>query len=316
MEKAYIVDLKDNEKITSGFMIKQATVKTANNNKKYMDFTLMDKTGEINAKLWEYPVDADDYIEGVIVKIAGTTNDYKGTLQLKINKIRLVNEEDEIATMDYVKTAPIDGNTMYDFIMSKVEEIEDEDIKKLTKTIYEDNKEKLLYFPAAMKNHHAVMGGLLYHVKRMVKMAERMIEVYPIIRKDYLYCGVLLHDIAKLMEMDSNEYGIVKGYTVEGNLLGHIIQGIKLVEKYAEKLDIDEEKSLLIQHMILSHHSEPEYGSPKRPMIIEAEMLHYIDNIDAKIFDMTEAIENVEPGEFSDRIWTMDNRKLYQSNEK
>ncbi len=313
MDRVYIENIEDGQKVVSYYMIKQAAIKTASNNTKFMDFTLMDKTGEINAKLWDCPEDAETYIEGKVIKIAGSVSIFKGALQLKINKLRLSSEEDNIVSMDYVKTAPLESEDMYQFLMNKIDEMADEDIKKITKAIYEDHKEQLLYFPAAMKNHHAIMGGLLYHVKRMLEMAEKMTEVYPVIRKDYLFCGVLLHDIAKIYEMDANEFGLVKDYTPEGHLLGHIIQGIKLVERYSEKLDVDEEKSMLVQHMILSHHSEPEYGSPKRPMIIEAEMLHFVDNIDARVYDMSEALSDVAPGEFSDRIWTMENRKLYQS---
>lgn len=193
MEKEYIIDFEDGKKITTFFMIKQAQVKIATNSKKYMDFTLMDKTGEINAKLWELPKEADDYTEGTIVKIAGQINDYRGSLQLKVNKIRVLLEEDDVIIQDYIKAAPIDAEIMYGFLMGKIDEMQDEEIKELTKTIYTDYKEQLLYFPAAMKNHHAIMGGLLYHVKRMLEMAEKMTEVYPVIRKDHLYS---LYDMA------------------------------------------------------------------------------------------------------------------------
>ena len=113
--------------------------------------------------------------------------------------------------------------------------------------------------------------------------------------------------------MDANELGIVSEYTVEGQLLGHITQGVKLIDNTAQKLGIDDEVSLLLQHMILSHHSEAEFGSPKKPMIPEAELLHHIDLIDSRMYEMKNALKRTEQGKFSEMIWSMDNRRIYKS---
>ena len=176
-----------------------------------------------------------------------------------------------------------------------------------------DNKEKLMYYPAAQKNHHAEMAGLLYHVKRMLMMAERACEVYTNLNRELVMTGVILHDMEKINEIDSNELGISTGYSFEGKMLGHLVQGVRTIDRLAAELDIPREKAVMLEHMILSHHYEPEFGSPKKPLFPEAEMLHYLDMVDAKMFDMQEAVEKTEPGCFSDRVWTLDNRNVYRA---
>ena len=201
---------------------------------------------------------------------------------------------------------------MYDYIISRIEEFEDEDLKKLCLSFYEENKDRLLYYPAAMSNHHAEYGGLLYHVKRMMMMGERACEVYTNLNKDLLLAGVALHDIEKLNELNSDKNGVVEDYTLEGKMLGHLVMGVAIIGDRCRELGIDDEKCIMMQHMALSHHYEPEFGSPKKPLFPEAEMLHYLDMTDAKMFDCEQALENVEPGEFSDKVYTLDNRKLYK----
>lgn len=134
--------------------------------------------------------------------------------------------------------------------------------------------------------------------------------------RDLVAAGVILHDIEKLNEILSNEYGVSPGYSFEGQMLGHIVQGIKLLDRTCRELGISEEKTLMLEHMILSHHYEPEFGSPKKPLFPEAEVLHYLDILDARMFDMEDALNGVAPGEFSDRIWTLDNRRIYKPTEE
>ena len=122
----------------------------------------------------------------------------------------------------------------------------------------------------------------------------------------------MLHDLSKIEEMESNELGVVSSYTPEGMLLGHIIQGIKTIDRVGSQLEADQETIILLQHLVLSHHYEPEFGSPKRPMIPEGEILHYLDLMDARMYDMQKALENVEPGGFSEKIWLLHNRNIYR----
>ncbi|MBQ6686511.1 MAG: HD domain-containing protein, partial [Firmicutes bacterium] len=143
-------------------------------------------------------------------------------------------------------------------------------------------------------------------------MGERACLVYQNLKRDWVVTGVIIHDMEKIREIESNELGIASGYSFEGQMLGHLVQGVKYVDRLAEELGIDKEKTIMLEHMILTHHYEPEFGSPKKPLFPEAELLHYLDMMDAKMFDMEAALAATKPGEFSDRVWTLDNRKLYK----
>lgn len=301
------------ERIDGFFMIKDIEVRVATNGNKFIDITLTDDSGDINAKVWDYKGEDDYYTQSSIIKIRGDISEWQGKKQLKIIKIRKTNEDDDVKIEDFVQSAPLDSEYMYETIIEYIEKMKDEDIKKLTLYMFSEHKEKLLYYPAAKKNHHSIRGGLLYHVFRMLKTGESLATIYEFVNRDLLYAGIILHDMAKLEEMDSNELGIVSEYTREGQLLGHLIQGIKNISRTSEKLDIDPEKSLLIEHMILSHHYYPDYGSPKKPMIPEGELLHHIDTIDARLYDMEKALKEVDESEFTERIWSLDRRMIYKS---
>ncbi len=315
MKKKQIVEFGVGEDIEGFLLIKEILYRTASNSKNYLDITFSDKTGEINGKLWDCSEEeASKYSLYQLTKVRGQITEWQGKKQLRILKMRPVQKEkdDDLNIEDFVATAPIKPEIMYQYIWKYIEKMENEDIKKIVSLIIEENKEKVLYYPAAKKNHHAVRSGLLYHMVRMLAMAERLSDIYLFIKKDLLFAGVILHDIAKVDEMDSNPLGIVKDYTVEGQLLGHIVQGIKKIDQAAKKIGADEEISILLQHMLLSHHYEPEFGSPKKPMIPEAELLHYIDIIDARMYDMETALEGIEPNQFTERIWVLE-RKLYKT---
>lgn len=314
MEYKTINQLEVGKRVEGFYIIKSVDCKTTNsNNKKYLDFTIGDKTGEINAKLWEcYEDEENAFSENMLVKVRGTVVSWQNAIQLKIEKIREAAKEDNVNIKDFVPTAPYEGQYMYDEIIKYANRISNEDIKNIVLNLLEKYKEKLLTYPAAKKNHHSVRSGLLYHIMGMLHTGEKICEVYTFLNTDLIFSGVILHDMAKIEEMDASDLGIVSDYTIEGQLLGHIIQGIKLVENAAAEVNADHEISMLLQHMILSHHYEPEYGSPVKPMFPEAEILHYLDIIDARMFDMKKALEDTKPGEFSDKIWSLENRKVYK----
>jgi 3'-5' exoribonuclease len=314
METKKIRDFQSGDLIQSFFLVKDAEYKTASNNKSYLDLTLVDQTGDIKAKLWDYNAETGpQYTANLLVRIRGSVSEWQNKLQLKIDKIRVATEEDALDIGDFVPVAPYSPEAMYAELEKYMGMIKNSDIGKIVSTLVNANKEKLLLYPAAKQNHHAVRSGLLYHITTMLKMGEKVSEVYVGLNRDLLFAGIILHDIAKIAEMNASELGIVSEYTVEGELLGHIIQGIKMIDQTAVEVGADPEASLLLQHMILSHHYEPEFGSPKRPMIPEAEILHYLDIMDARMYDMARALEKVEDRQFSDKIWLLNNRKLYKT---
>ncbi|NLW25198.1 MAG: HD domain-containing protein [Clostridia bacterium] len=313
MEIKTINELVVGEVFQGFFIIKSVETKLTVNNNKYLYLTLGDKTGEINAKIWDCTEEHEEICSvNAVVKIQAEVTQWKEKMQLSIKRIRTAREEDGVSIEDLIAAAPYKPEDMYLEIENYIDKIQDQEIYRLVKTIFEEKKEKLMYFPAAQKNHHSIRSGLLYHILTMLKSGEKLCEIYTFLNTDLLFAGIILHDIAKVDEMDSNTLGIVSGYTKEGQLLGHIIQGVKLIDSTAKRIGVDEEKSLVLQHMILAHHNEPEFGSPKRPMFPEAEMLYHLDLIDARMYDMYNALEGVSPGDFSERIWILNNRKLYK----
>ncbi|WP_081896963.1 HD domain-containing protein [Clostridium sp. KNHs214] len=302
-------------RIDGFFLIKSVECKSSSNNKKYLDFTLADRTGEINAKLWNSTEADEIYRANTLVKVRGMVTEWQNTLQFKIEKIREVMDEDGVDITDFVPVAPYTSEEMYNDVMEYINKINNEEIKKLVNYILDEYKETLMYYPAAKSNHHSVRGGLLYHITTMLKAGEKLCQIYTFLNKDLLYSGIILHDISKMEEMASSELGIVSEYTIEGQLLGHIVMGVKKIETAAEKLNINPEIKMLLEHMVLAHHYEPDYGSPKKPMIPEAEMLHRLDDMDAKMYDMKKALEDVEPGSMSDRVWSLEKRAIYKARE-
>ncbi len=313
MLEKWIREFEVGDDIQGFFLIKGMNLKTSSNNKKYLDLNLTDKTGEINAKAW----DIDDamvsqFKAGDIVKARGTVTSWQSTLQFKIVKIRPLEEGDQVQLEDMVQAAPINKDEMFSEILNYVEQIQNTEIKLLVTALIDEYEQKLMYYPAAKKNHHAIRSGLMYHILRMLRTAEVLSQVYEHLNTDLLYAGVILHDIEKINEMTADELGVVSDYSFEGQILGHIIMGIRKIQVVGERLGISQEISSVIQHMILSHHYQPEFGSPKKPMLPEAEILHYLDMMDARMYDMSKALESIEPGRFTENVPVLDYRKLYK----
>lgn len=316
MKTAFIEDINIGDDFQSFFMVKSIAVRIGGNKKPFLDLLLGDKTGELPGKQWDIS-DADieaykDIAEGDLIKARGSVTEWNGSRQLRVGKLRKSQPADNLLIMDYIKAAPEPAEAMYAFVREQAALIKDADYQALCLALLERNKEKLLYYPAAAKNHHAELGGLLYHVKRMLLSALALCDVYRGLNRDMVVTGVIIHDIEKLNEIDADKFGIASGYSFEGQLLGHLVQGVKLIDRLGGELGLPEEKRILLEHMILSHHYEPEYGSPRKPLFPEAEILHYLDVLDAKLYDMEEALRQTKPGGFSEKVWTLDNRKLYK----
>lgn len=305
-------EVKDD--ILGFYMIKLCELKTTMAGAKYLNLNLGDATGEINAKLWDVSDGlAEKLTVGTIVRIMGSVIEYQGVLQLKLEKIRTAKDEDNVNPGDFVPVAPHPPEEMYDYLYETANQFQNESLRNITLKIVKDNRDKLMYYPAAKRHHHAIRSGLLYHTSTMLKTAHKICEIYEFLNRELLFAGVILHDMAKLDEMDSNPFGIVEEYTVEGNLIGHLVKGAMNIAKVAEEVGADKEISMLLSHMILSHHYQPEYGSPKYPCTPEAEMLHHLDLIDARMYDMQKITGELEKGAVSDKIWSLDGRQIYKA---
>lgn len=306
----------DNSGRVDGYcLVKTCEQKTSSKGDTYLDMTLGDATGEINAKLWRYSAaEHGVYKSNDVVKVRGTISQYNGADQLRVERIRLTGESDNVKTEDLVRSVGYSSEDMYNELYGKASAFADGELKMLVTSILEDHRMPLLYWPAAYKLHHAVRGGLLMHTLSIVRLADGVCNIYPFVDRDLLTAGAILHDISKLEEFVVSETGIAEGYSVEGNLLGHIAMGAMKVDKYAEKLNISRRTATLVEHMLLSHHGEPEYGAAVRPMFIEAEILSELDLLDSRIYEMHEAVSGTKPDDFSQRVWALDNRKLFNHN--
>lgn len=298
-------------------LVKSCDKKSAKNGSFYLDMVLADNEGEISAKLWDFKDGVNSLPEvNTVIKVRGTLQQYNGNDQLIVQRIRPAQASDNIKMSDYVKSADVSGNIMYDEIVEIVNSFGDDELKKVVLAMIEDNKEQLLFFPAAEKLHHAMTGGLLYHTLSIVRLAECVCGIYSYIDRDLLLSGAILHDIAKLREYTVNSSGIVDGHTLEGMLLGHLVMGAEDVGRKADELGVSTEKKFLLQHMLVSHHGKLEFGAAVKPAFIEAEVLSQLDLFDANMFEMADAVKGVEVGEFTGRLWMLDNRRFYNHGRK
>jgi 3'-5' exoribonuclease len=297
--------------IMEGFMyIKSSTKGIASNGKPFLSLVLSDKSGEIEGKLWDITEEYESiYIAEKTVKVQGEIQNYRGRNQLKIRQIRPTNENDLVSMADLIQTAPLSPEDMASTINQFIFEMRNPKIQRITRFLLKKYQQEFFTFPAATKNHHEFMSGLAYHVVSMLNLAKAIANLYPKLDRDLLYSGIILHDLGKVIELSGP---ISTSYTVEGNLLGHITIMVNEIGKAAEELDIKGEEVMVLQHLVLSHHGKAEWGSPKPPLIKEAEILHYIDNIDAKINMLDRALDKVKPGEYTERIFALDNRAFYK----
>lgn len=293
-------------------IIKSVEKKTSTKGGAYLDLTIADKSGEMNAKLWDY----SEMLHGVfaagdLVKLRGTVSRYNGTEQLKIDKIRPVNNSDNVSIEQFVPSADLSGEQMWETLYGIAERFADKDLSAIVTSILEERKEPLLYWPAAFKMHHAIRGGLLFHTLSIVRLAESICNVYTFADRDLLLAGAILHDIGKIDEFLVSDVGLVTGYSVEGNLLGHITKGAMLINEHAANLGIESNVPMLLSHMLLSHHGVPEFGAVVLPQFLEAELLSQLDLMDATTYEITEAVSAVEVGEFTGRMNYLNGRRLY-----
>jgi len=313
MEQKKLFELTVNDVFEGYVLIRSFNVKTGQNSKNYIDLTITDAYSEMNAKIWEYNEEKyGQYKPNSLIKIRGNVVLWQTSLQLRIEKIRLADATDPVHIEEFVPSAPLTGEEMLAMLQSFANRIIQKDINQIVNNLVNKYKERLLYWPAAQANHHSIRGGLLYHTTTMLRSAEALSAIYTQLNTDYLYAGVILHDLEKINEMDASELGMVSDYTRNGLLLGHIVQGTLSIAEAGKEVGAGEQTIVLLQHMLISHHYEPEFGAIRRPMFPEAEMLHYLDMIDARMFDFSKALSEVQEGGFSDKQWLLHNRRLYK----
>ncbi len=283
MSKQFISLIKDRDTVNAVFLVKDKILAMAKNGKPYMNLRLMDKSGEIEAKVWDNTelldkqFDKDDF-----VNVRGKASVYMNKMQVVIAEITKVPEE-QVTLADFLPESPRDSAEMRQELIDTVAALQNPHLRGLMESFLADEPFMNLYCqaPAAKGMHHVYLGGLLEHSLSLVKLTKTIVPLYGGINEDLLVVGALLHDVGKIYEMS---FARAIDYTDAGKLLGHITIGVELV---GEKINLVEgfprELSLLLKHMLLSHHGQYEYGSPKRPKTIEATILNYLDDMDSKI---------------------------------
>ena len=302
-----IRDFKTGMMVEGFYILKEASVRTTNAGKPYLAGKLGDRDGMIDFVNWDYAglVDAGD--AGQVVKVRGEVTDYRGSPQLSVTRLRPAQSGDGWQIADLVPTAPIDRDAAMEQIRRTAGSIEDPDYRKLALAMLDEYGERFSVIPAAKSFHHSFVSGLLMHTSDMLKTAAFMAELYSAtVDRSLLLAGTLLHDFAKTEEFAFSELGLVTDYTRQGKLIGHLVMGADNARRMAEKLGIPEEKTVLICHMILSHHGVPEFGAAVVPRCAEAELLYHIDLIDSRMEIYRESLEGVEPGTFSGKIFALD----------
>jgi 3'-5' exoribonuclease len=286
MKEIYVHDLQPNQIITSAFLVQAKDVRFKKTGEGYLSLSLSDKTGEVEAKVWENVEELSPLFErDDFVKVKGAVQVFRKKPQLTVHKLRRL-EETEVDLGDFFPQSARDPEEMWGELESVVAGIADSQLRELLVKIISDPEiaSRLRLAPAAKTLHHAYIGGLLEHILSLCRLAKLVLQNYTGLNQDLVIAGVLLHDLGKIYELS---YARSFGYTSDGQLLGHMIQEIEILhKKLAELPGFPRPLQTLLEHLIISHHGQYEFGSPKLPMFPEALLLHYIDDLDSKLQGM------------------------------
>ncbi len=297
----------ENKVITSQFVVVSKQIKAKKNGEPYLALTLGDRSGSVDAKMWD---NVEEFLNAFeqddFVKVKGLINKYNNRWQLTIHKIRKMGDT-EVDFSDYLPKTSKDIDQLWAKLGEFVETMQQPQLKQLLKLFMADEVIAKAYrdAPAAKTLHHAYIGGLLDHVVSLFQSCDLIVRNYPMVNRDVLFTGVFLHDIGKIHELT---YARSFGYSTEGQLLGHMIIELEMLHKKIALIpDFPPELKILVEHLIISHHGEYEFGSPKLPMFPEALMLHYMDDLDSKMEAMRAQFERESENESP---WTSYNSSL------
>ena len=303
-----ISELTDHEHVEGQFLIGNVSKGVNTIGGSYFSAELRDASGAIAAKKWDATIaDEQIFVSGNVIAITGETNKYKDQLQLKILTAELVPLED-IDVERFVKAPPVSKQELINRFNAHVASIKNQDCLKIINYFIKKFGEDIFSYPAAVSIHHDYSSGLLMHSVSMADLATYLCPIYDA-DHDLLVTGCLLHDMGKIIELEGP---IVYKYSTEGKLLGHISIMAAELRKAAQELKIESEIPLLLEHMVLSHHGQQEFGSPVMPLTKEALLLSLIDNLDSKMVVVNKALADVEPGNFSNKVFPLDNRAFYK----
>jgi 3'-5' exoribonuclease len=306
-KEIYLKDIKQGDKVVSSFLVTEKNMAFSQKGFPYLTVRLKDKSGGIEGKVWENAVEFDrQFKKGDIIFIEGRAASYKNSIQISITDIKKIAWE-EVEPADYLPAVKADVNAMFNEMIGYIEKVNDKYLQALLNAFFQEEKTLCLFkrAPAAKGFHHIYLGGLLEHTLSVVRLLEKVSDHYPGLNKDMIITGGILHDIGKIYEFS---YDNIIDYSDEGRLIGHIVMGVEMINKKITDIpDFPVQLALELRHIILSHHGEFEFGSPKRPKTLEALVVHYIDDLDAK-FNAFQTLMTDSTNIDSD--WTTYNRFL------
>jgi 3'-5' exoribonuclease len=306
-KETYLQNIKQGDLVRSSFLVVEKNMAFSQKGSPYLNLRLKDKTGEVDGKIWENAAELDQrFKRGDIVHVEGRAIHYKNALQITVSDIKAIPLE-ETNPADYLPSTQKDPEAMFHELMGFVDKMKNKHLQELLRRFFENEETADLFkkAPAAKGFHHIYLGGLLEHTLSVTRLLEKTAEHYPELDSDLLIAGGILHDIGKIREFSFHQ---IIEYSDEGRLIGHIVMGVEMVDKKIAELDnFPAQLALELRHIILSHHGEFEFGSPKRPKTLEALVVHYIDDMDAKFNAFKTFMKEASD---KDSDWTPYNRLL------
>jgi len=294
MKKDYVAEIRENDLVQGAFLVTEKNLSTSRSGSRYLRLKLSDRTGEIEARIWEGVEERGRLFQkGDLVAIKAEAVSYQGRLQLNILELRPCSEA-EVDMEDFIPPARRPPEEMLEELQGLARRIEDPFLRRLVFSFLRDDSflEDFLRVPASKRLHHARHGGLIEHTLSVARLVERLRGHYPGVDWDLLLAGAILHDVGKVREL---KHGMQFEYTSHGRLLGHVVMGVEMVaERIASIEGFPEERAMLLKHLILSHHGRYEWGAPRRPKTVEAELLHHLDDLDAKVEGILDALGRSE----------------------
>lgn len=305
-----INEFEEHMKLQQPLLVKDVKNGTTSKGSPYLSLILQDNTGTIDGKYWDVKENEQAFVQaGKILKFNFEVLLYKDKLQLRMNHVEEISE-DEYNLEDFVISSDHSEVERRSLTQSLIDSIQNDVYRKLVIGMLSYVGDKFFTFPAASKIHHGWKGGLSDHSLSMATLADELCKHYPQLDRDLLVSAALIHDVGKTAELSGP---VTTEYTLEGKLEGHISLANAWLSEVSEKLGVQErEETVLMHHMILSHHGKMEYGSPVAPMIIEAEALYLIDNMDARLTSLKMALDAIKPGTWTSRMFQFENRQFYK----
>ncbi|MGX7105172.1 3'-5' exoribonuclease YhaM family protein [Globicatella sanguinis] len=308
----YLYDIQTGEDFNLFLLIKSAEVKIARNGNPFIAFSFQDQSGSMDGMYWSATdEEVAKFQTGKVVFVRGMRDSYQGKSQVKIKQLRLAEEGEPNDPALYLERVEVKREDIKREIDEAIFLIREPNIVRIVHKILNTVEEDFYSYPAAKRFHHAMVGGLSFHTVSMLRIAKSLLKIYPDLNASLLIAGIILHDIGKTIELSGP---VSTEYTLKGKMMGHIVIMSELIDQACREININPEMEsiVLLKHVVLAHHGKLEFGSPVVPQIVEAELIHQIDLMDANLNMMLSETAKVEGGEFTEPIFALDRRQFYK----